>query len=148
MVKKNNKETCFYCRYEISKYNKSNKHVKYHGKLKKVCKNCNKKTHKPLETVYKECDVECKICRKPVMYKKCIACSVCEHFYHGKCINLNKDDITKIETICDFYMCTLCSNSSLPNSCASELETVTKSYPEKNKKLTKQYFACNNSIEQ
>ena len=148
MAKIHKKETCFYCRYEISKYNKSNKFVKYNGKLKKVCKNCRKKTHKPLEAIYGNCDVQCKICKKPVIYKKCIACSVCDHFYHGKCINLNKDDITKIETICDFYICTLCNHNTLPNFCAPELDLVSVRQPSKFKKISRQCFTCSNSIEQ
>ena len=62
----------------------------------------------------KNIDTQCKICKKPTLYKKCIACSTCEHFYHGKCLDLNKDDIEKIERICNFYMCLKCNTSILP----------------------------------
>ena len=48
------------------------------------------------------------------MYKKCIACSICDHFYHGKCLDLSKDDINKIESVCNFYMCTICNENTLP----------------------------------
>ena len=144
MVSNNGKKTCFYCKYEISKYNKSAKSVKFNGKLKEICKNCNKKKHKTLEIIYEKCDVQCKICKKPALYKKCIACSICDHFYHGKCINLNKDDIFKTETICGFYMCTICSNDTLPNICNTETHKVNKIVKQK----LQQCFTCVKSIEQ
>ena len=53
MVSKRLKLYCFYCKYESSKYNKSNKFVKFKGKLKSICKFCNKNKHKTLETKYK-----------------------------------------------------------------------------------------------
>ena len=62
----------------------------------------------------KNIDTKCKICKKPTLYKKCIACSTCEHFYHGKCLDLNKEDIAKIESICNFFMCPKCSTTILP----------------------------------
>ena len=109
------KLTCFFCKYEISKFNNSKKLIKYNGNLKPICKYCTKNKHKPLEIKYKDTDTQCKICKKPVMYKKCIACSVCNHFYHGKCLQLSRQDIDKIENVCDFFMCTDCNHEILPN---------------------------------
>ena len=75
------KPTCFLCRYEITKYNKSNKQVKYNGLSKIICKFCTCKTHKILDNNYKNIDIQCKICKKPSIYKKCIACSICNHSF-------------------------------------------------------------------
>ena len=97
--KKMYRNFCFYCKHEILNYDKSNKHVKFNGKLKRVCKNCNQNRHKTLMKCYKEYDVQCKICLKPVMNKKCISCSGCDYFYHGHCLKLNKADIKEIEAI-------------------------------------------------
>ena len=107
MVSKRLKLYCFYC-----KYNKSNKFVTFKGKLKSICKFCNKNKHKTLETKYKDNETQCKICKKAVMYKKCIPCSTCGHFFHDKCLDFNKLDITKIENICDFYVSTMSTNVS------------------------------------
>ena len=73
-----------------------------------------KNKHKALQYKNKEVDTQCKICKKPTLYKKIIACSICEIFHHGKCLDLNKDDIEKIESICDFFMCQECNKSTLP----------------------------------
>ena len=73
------------------------------------------KKHKPLENTYKDTDTQCKVCLKPVLYKNCIACKMCDHFYHGKCLNLAKQDINKIEEINSSYMCFECTNECLPN---------------------------------
>ena len=113
---KNNKKICFFCKYELGKHNKSTKCVKYNGSLKPICKYCTKNKHKALEIKNINIDTQCKICKKPTLYKKCIACSTCEHFYHGKCLDLNKDDIEKIEGICNFFMCPKCNTSILPQS--------------------------------
>ena len=141
------RKTCFYCKYEISKYNKSNKFVKFNSKLKEVCKNCKPKAHKPLEKSYHDFDVQCKLCKKPVMYKKCIACSLCNHFYHGNCLNLNKEDIHKIEEVCNFYMCCPCSSYILPIN-NIHVETPKKSHTNKTTKhdTSKQCLTCSNSI--
>ena len=124
MVSKRLKLYCFYCKYESSKYNKSNKFVKFKGKLKSICKFCNKNKHKTLLTKYKDNDTQCKICNNAVMYKKCIPCSICGHFFHGKCLDFNKLDITKIENICDFYMCPPCLQISLPAYVENEIKNT------------------------
>ena len=106
---KYNKKTCFFCKYEITKHNKTLKHVKYNGKPKSICKYCTKHKHKALQSNYKDVDTKCKICKKPTLYKKCIACSICNHFYHGKCLDLNKEEIEKIESIWNFFICLNCN---------------------------------------
>ena len=137
------KLTCFYCKYEIHKYNKSNKYIKFKNQLKPLCRYCTSKKHKPLEIIYKDIDTQCRICRKPVMYKKCIACSICDHFYHEKCLNLSKDDITKIETICNFYLCPICNENALPNL----VDTIKLNRPNVEVlKTSKQCFTCINKI--
>ena len=140
------RKTCFYCKYELSKYNKSNNYVKFNSRLKEICKNCKPKAHKPLEKAYNhEYDVQCKICRKAVMYKKCIACSLCNHFYHGQCLDLNKEDISKIEEVCKFYMCNLCSLNTLPIN--FYIEPPSKSQNNKKvKDVSKQCLTCSNTI--
>ena len=107
--------TCFYCKYEIVN-KKCIKLVKYKGKKRPICQHCTKSKHKTLEKKYQECDIQCKSCDKPVMYKKCIACSTCDHFFHGKCLDLNKDDIIKIDTVCNFFICPHCSNNLFPST--------------------------------
>ena len=92
IVKAKRKSTCFLCKYEISKFNYSKKTIKYNGNLKPLCRHCTKNKHKPLEIKYKNIDIQCNVCKKPVMYKKCIACSICDHFYHGKCLQLSRQD--------------------------------------------------------
>ena len=116
MVKLNKKPrlTCFLCRYEITKYNKSTKHVIYNKTLRPICKHCNKNRHKSLDSKYKNIDTQCKICLKPTLYKKCIACSICDHFCHGKCLDLSKQDIEKIENVCGFFTCTKCNQDIFP----------------------------------
>ena len=105
----NKKLTCFLCKYEITKHNKSAKHVKFNGKPKAICRYCTKNKNKPLHAQCNEKDIQCKTCNKPTMYKKCITCSICDHFYHGKCLQLNKQDIEKIEKICYFFICLKCN---------------------------------------
>ena len=34
--------------------------------------------------------------------------------YHGKCLDLNKKDIDKIENVCDFFICTNCNQDIFP----------------------------------
>ena len=142
------RRTCFYCKYEISKYNKSNKCVKFNSKYKEICKNCTQRAHKPLKKpLYSDFDIQCKICKHPVMYKKCLPCALCNHFYHGKCLNLNKDDITKIEEIYNSYICSLCGPEILPVNFHNEIPT--RSLPNINKKDKCNYLqclTCSNSI--
>ena len=71
MSKKIKRLLCFYCKYEISKHNKSEKYVKYNGKIKAICKNCNAKTHKTLQGEYEHNDVQCKIIEKVNITSKC-----------------------------------------------------------------------------
>ena len=144
MIGKNLKrKLCFYCKYEISKHNKSNQLVKYNGKSKEICRNCNKNKHKPLKNEYENHDIQCKVCYKPVMFKKCISCSICNHFYHGKCLNLNKQDILKIESINNFYICHVCCYSILPINYVSDQEHK----PKKTQPVLKQCFTCKTNVE-
>ena len=46
------RKTCFYCKYELIKHNKSNNYVKFNSRLKEICKNCKLKAYKPLEKAY------------------------------------------------------------------------------------------------
>ena len=112
--------TCFFCRYEINKHNKVTKHVIYNKQLRPICKYCTKSKHKPLENKYTNVDTQCKLCIKPTLYKKCIACSICDHFYHGKCLELSKKEIDQIENVCGFYICKNCSQEALPNQINDE----------------------------
>ena len=84
------KVTCFLCRYEITKHNKSSRQIKYNKQIKPICKYCTKKKHKVLEDKYNNFDIQCKICNKPCKFNKCIACSMCNHLLHGKCLDLYK----------------------------------------------------------
>ena len=114
MNKNKNRKNCFLCKYELTKHNRSTKFVKYNKNLKPICKYCTKHKHKALQYKNSEIDTQCKICKNPTLYKKCIACSICEHLYHGKCVDLNKDDIEKIESTYNFFICQQCNNSILP----------------------------------
>ena len=96
-ISKKSKNTCFFCKYEISKYNMSTKTVLYNKKSRPICKHCTEKRHKSLNKKYINFDTQCKMCIKPTLYKKCIACSICDHFYHGKCLGLSKSDIEKLK---------------------------------------------------
>ena len=115
MKKLKNKLTCFFCRYEIDKHNKSSKYVLYKNKIKSICRYCTKNTHKALDAKYKETDTQCKLCDKPTLYKKCVECSICNHFYHGKCLDLSKKDIEQIENVCNFFICKLCKPNIFPD---------------------------------
>ena len=143
---KRHKHFCFLCRYEISKFNKSNKTVNYKGKHKDVCKKCTGKMHKCLEKKYNTHDIECKSCHKPVLFKKCISCSICDDFYHGKCLNFSRNDIDKIEEY-NFYMCGHCRQSSLPVNYDQVLEIDSRHIISKKSKQKKQQcFTCCNRI--
>ena len=63
MTKKNmsKNKTCFFCKYELTKHNKSTKCVKYNGNLRPLCKYCTKHKHKALEIKNKNIDTQCKI---------------------------------------------------------------------------------------
>ena len=100
--------TCFLCRCEIMKHNKSEKQITYKGK------HCNKNSHKILDNKYTNIDIQCKICDKPSRYKNCIKCSMCDHLFRGKCLELSKKDIEKTETVCDFFMCIKCNDNTIP----------------------------------
>ena len=113
--KKHTKTNCFLCSYEITKHNKSSNHVLYKNKSKPICRYCTKNKHKALENKYKNTDIQCKKCNKPTLYKKCIKCSICNHFYHGKCLDLNREDIDKIEKVCNFFICRSCNIDISPD---------------------------------
>ena len=127
MARHNHKKlTCFYCRYEITN-TKTVKYVIFKGKKKTICQQCTLKTHKPLnKKLYEQHDVQCKSCDNPVMYKKCIPCSICNHFVHGKCLNLSLKDITKIEEICKFFICQQCTFEIFPRNAIINDNTTTK----------------------
>ena len=82
---KQNRSTCFLCRYEITKNNKSEKQIKFSVKFKPICKHCTKTKHKVLNNTYENIDIQCKMCNKPSKYKTCIICSICNHAFHRNC---------------------------------------------------------------
>ena len=131
--------TCFLCRYEITKHNKSEKQIKFKGKLKPICRYCTKNNHKILDNQYKNIDLQCKICEKPSRYKNCIKCSICDHLFHGKCVELSKIDIEKIETSCEFFICIKCNENIFPKQFDNENQKIKSS----SAKLTqKQCLTC------
>ena len=135
--------TCFLCRYEITKHNKCEKQIKFKGKLKPICKYCNKNNHKILDKKYKNIDIQCKICDKPSRYKNCIKCSICDHLFHGKCLELSKKDIKKIETVCDFFMCIKCNDNTIPKQLDNDNQKITSRNAKSNQK---QRLTCNNIV--
>ena len=144
---KNNKKskiTCFFCKYEIQKHNKSNNTVLFKNQSKPICKYCTKNKHKPLEIIYKNHDTQCKLCKKPVMFKNCIACSICDCFYHGKCLNLSKNDIQKIENVCNFFLCSTCNKDILP--CPIECDNDRIKIKDASKLNLKECFTCKNVV--
>ena len=88
--------------------------------MKSICRHCTKNKHKALDKKYKNTDTQCKLCSKPTLYKKCIECSLCNHFYHGKCLDLSRTDIEKIENTCNFFICKLCKPNIFPDQIAQE----------------------------
>ena len=72
-LNKQNRLTCFLCRYEITKNNKSEKQIKFAGKFKPICKYCTKTKHKVLSNTYENVDIQCKMCNKPSKYKKTVS---------------------------------------------------------------------------
>ena len=108
------KLTCFLCRYEITKHNKSEKQIIFRGNLKSVCRYCTKTKHKILSYKLKNIDIQCKVCDKPSRYKNCIKCSICDHLFHGKCLELSKKDIEKIKKVCDHFICIKCNEDTFP----------------------------------
>ena len=143
---KQKRSTCFLCRYEITKHNKSHKQVKFAGKLKPICKHCTKTQQKVLDTNYKNIDMQCKICNKPSKYKNCIACSTCNHAFHGKCLNLSKNDIEKIENVNNFFMCINCNHEILPQQSNTEMNKNKSVSISKFKPKHKQCLTCNNIV--
>lgn len=138
----NRRLACFYCHYEI--LNKNNaKYVKFKNKKKLVCQKCTWKHHKPLDKqLYENSDIQCSSCQKPVMYRKCLECSICNHFIHGKCINLNYSEITKIEKVCNFYICPRCTDNIFPKY----IDHNINKFSPKQKKPIKKCLTCDNNI--
>ena len=62
-----------------------------------------------------------------------------DHFYHGRCLNLSKQDIIKIESLNDFYMCHIIfCYSTLPINYVSDQKHKSK----KTSRVLKQCFTC------
>ena len=55
------------------------------------------------------------------MNKNCIACTICNTFIHGKCINLTSCDIKKIESVDKSYICPMCLDNILPRFIAYDI---------------------------
>ena len=87
--------------------------------------------------------MQCKVCNKTSKFKKRIACLICNHLFHGTCLDLNKTDIEKIDQVCNFFMCKLCSSKTLPNLPDSEQNPKSTN---KNKSKYKQCFTCDNTV--
>ena len=143
MAKKKLRLTCFLCRYELTKHNRSDKQIKFSGKLKPICKHCSKNKHKVLDNNFKNIDIQCKKCNKPSKYKNCILCSICNHVFHGKCLNLSKHDIEKIENVNKFFMCINCNDEILPQQTVELNKNKSKS---KSKPNHKQCLTCDNIV--
>ena len=109
-----NKSFCFLCKYEIrSKFRK----IIFNGTPKKCCMQCNSVKHKALLKIYnsKMADLQCSVCDKTVTGHCSIYCSNCNHFVHGKCNNLTKQDIATIDrTIQQNWSCESCTLSIFP----------------------------------
>ena len=105
---------CFLCKYAIVSV-KNCKEILFRNKKKLVCRHCNKTKHKALEAQYNLFDTSCKKCKKIVKYKNCIACSLCNNFYHGKCLNFSKLEIILTEKLDRNYFCPQCISDILPN---------------------------------
>ena len=118
------KLSCFLCRYEITKHNKSEKQIVFRGNLKAVCRYCTKNNHKILSYQLKKVDIQCKVCDKPSRYKNCIKCSICDHLFHGKCLELSKKDIEKIEKVCDHFSCIKYNEDTFPRHVDNENKNV------------------------
>ena len=139
MVSKRLKLYCFYCKYESSKYNKSNKFVKFKGKLKSICKFCNKNKHKTLETKYKDNDTQCKICNKKF---------VTRNAYHALLVVISSTAsawilinlISLKLKISVIFMCPPCLQISLPAYVENEIKNT---FP---KLKSKQCFTCPNTV--
>ena len=125
--------TCFFCKYAITEL-KHVKEITYANKTKIICRYCNKTKHKPLEPQYKLYETSCKICKKVVMNKDCIACSLCDQFSHGRCLNLTKIDIKNIENTDKNYFCPPCVSSILPLQVTNDKEYKVKKFKKANNK--------------
>ena len=144
---KQKKLTCFYCRYEITSNTKTLKHVLFKQKKKTICQNCTAKKHKPLnKKLYNNHDVQCTSCSKPVMYNKCLPCSICDHFVHGKCYNLSNTDITKIEEVYNFFICQPCTLEIFPRNAIINDNTQVKKQNKEVRKSKEQCLTCPNMI--
>ena len=135
--------TCFLCRYEITKHNKSEKRIVFRGNLKNICRYCTKNNHKILRYQFKNVDIQCKVCNKPSRYKNCIKCSICDHLFHGKCLELSKKDIENIEKVCDHFICIKCNEDTFPRHVDNENKNVKLS---KTKLKQKQCLTCDNIV--
>ena len=144
------KLTCFYCKYEIVN-SKSCKSVIYKNSTKYICKYCTPRKHKPCLKKYAGLNTECKVCNKPVKYNKCLPCSICNHFIHGHCNELNSCDIKKIEqNASNNFICILCISDIFPGNISNSninnnAKTVSCNQQIKNK--NNHCFTCTRPID-
>ena len=114
--------------------------------MKPICRHCTKNKHKALDKKYKNTDTQCKLCNKATLYKKCIECSICNHFFHGMCLNLSKQDIDKIENSTNFFICKLCMHDVFPNQTEPEKQKVKVKSISKEKLNLKNCLTCFSEI--
>ena len=143
------KTFCFFCSYEI--YNEKFRTVIYKNNIKKVCFFCTPGMHKACRQKYKDCQVDCQICEKPVKFNKCVKCFICNHLIHTKCNGLTAKDIALLE-VHDSFICLSCNKSTFPFGNEPLDGSVTNLVPSKHKKIKcdkimSQCFTCPNIID-
>ena len=147
---KNIKTFCFFCNYEI--YNDKYRTVLYKNVTKKVCSFCTPGQHKACQSKYKGCEIDCRVCDKPVKFKKCSKCCICNHLIHAQCNDLTQKDLKLIETY-DSLICKSCTKSIFPFGTDNDIDSNIKVNHIKSKDPTGKYsplqcFTCTNIIEQ
>ena len=145
------KTFCFFCNYEI--YNEKYRTVLYKNVIKKVCFYCTPAQHKACQTKFKDCKIDCRLCEKPVKFKKCTMCYICNHLIHAQCNDLTPKDLRLIEKY-ESFMCKLCTEIVFPFGSDFNIDTpvdsnikCAQSSKTQNTNLPSQCFTCTNIIE-
>ena len=144
------KTFCFFCNYEIC--DEKHRTVQYKNVIKKVCFFCTPSQHKACRLKFKDCQIDCQLCQKPVKFNKCVKCFLCNHLIHAKCNDLSPKDLKLIEAY-DSFACKSCTKLTYPFGTESDSisTTVNAEQAHSKKPVThishSQCFTCTNSID-
>ena len=117
------KSQCFLCTNIVPNRKYKNKGIIYDNKRVKLCEPCG---HDQSKTKNKHLIeyLDCTICNKEVKYES-IFCSICQHWLHPECSDLNRKDLIKMgENYYGDWFCPPCSSSIFPFSMPIETKST------------------------